>query len=280
MSYDEARVDTAAVIDDDLLISALAAGERVDDGGICSFLSAWRVELDSAVRTIAVTDLARARSRRGSRRVVAATAAIALATGGGVAAAVAAGPTGPLGGLHRILFGGTVGKHVDANHARTLLDDADRRIATAQLSGFISPLGRSAVAELLNRAASQLHEATGADSLRTRLTTLRRKLAELPGPSAVTPVGPPAQHQSRLSDPGRSATAPGLDDGDHNWGHGNHGRPGQQGDQGRHGNDRTPRGEGQGHGAGNAGGPSGGGADNRAADSADGDSGDGGSNND
>ena len=110
--------DPRAVEADDRLLDALAAGELTgpdltDDPAIAA-LADWRAELRNGDQP-AVAAPARPRRRRPARSprrsLAAAAATAAVLVGGGVAAAAVSGPHGPLGGLHRLVFG--AGDHAE-----------------------------------------------------------------------------------------------------------------------------------------------------------------------
>src|SRR4051812_45320821 len=114
MSSDDA-INATVLLADDQLVNVLAAGAPADHDPLAALLTAWRAELEHATPTTAPTRPATEQPsiipasgrhpRRLTRRAVAALTAAALVGGGGVAAAAVSGPHGPLGALHRILFG-------------------------------------------------------------------------------------------------------------------------------------------------------------------------------
>lgn len=182
-------LDAGALADDDAMLTALGAGDTVDDGAIGPLLNAWRVELDAAPVPLgaAVTprpDELSVRRRRLSRGVAASVVAAAMVAGGGVAAAAASGPNGPLGPLHRVLFGGPA-HTVGADRIAALLDAARQRLDAAHLVGGIRADQRAAIVALLDEAAGLLSDRTDAPArLGQLLAELRAELALLPDISA------------------------------------------------------------------------------------------------
>src|SRR5690242_14766488 len=102
--------DLPLVREDDLLLDALGTGATPTDDQLVGRLAQWRRELVEATpagegRDAVILALP-TRDRRGMRHGIATAAIVtAVLAGGGVAAAAASGPHGPLGGLHRLLFG-------------------------------------------------------------------------------------------------------------------------------------------------------------------------------
>jgi hypothetical protein len=138
--------------------------------------------------------------------LTAVVAAILFATGTGAAAA-ATGTNGPLGVLHRILFGGHHSTAPDPAiaRARALLDDAERRISAAAAAGHISRADRQTIAGELGQAADLMRGVTDrADALWQRLAELRHQLAALPTADpgrASAPTTPATGHQSTQPSP-------------------------------------------------------------------------------
>ena len=203
--------DPRAVEADDRLLDALAAGELTgpdltDDPAIAA-LADWRAELATATSP-AGTAPARVRRRRPARSprrsLAAAAATAAVLVGGGVAAAAVSGPHGPLGGLHRLVFGagdhaehsGPGQVHVDAaDRSAHLLDRAARLLRKTPRS--LQPSDRHAIAVALDRAhrliVSDPHlDASRAARLDARLDRLRTRLASLPASTTGTASSPSA----------------------------------------------------------------------------------------
>jgi hypothetical protein len=109
MSEQDETFDSADVFDDEALINQLAAGECLDEDAIGARLSAWREELELATPPIlaSAATVPEPARRRLPRSFVSTATALVVVAGGSVAAAAATGPGGPLGPLHRMLFGGS-----------------------------------------------------------------------------------------------------------------------------------------------------------------------------
>ena len=203
---------TAEVLADDALLDGLGAGEVIADDVLSSQLSAWCHELELATPRLplraqpsAAVALPAKRHRRTSRVVAGAATVVVLAAGGGVAAAAVSGPHGPLGGLHRILFGDSSTPNPTVDQVRALLDQASRQILTAQSLGGIATLQRNEIGEILDHAARLLTaHPTAPPALRQRLTALRHALAVLPS-LVPTPQQPPSRPTPR---PPRTAPQP------------------------------------------------------------------------
>jgi hypothetical protein len=186
------------VFDDEALLDRLAAGSPADDDGLGILLGAWRSELDLAASASPatsrrhLTSASRRDHGRVSRTAISAFAAAALFATGGVAAAAVSGPGGPLGALHRAIFGGQHSS-VDAIAQRVsrLLDAVGRRLAAAQAAGFVSEADRTDLSARLHRAAAWLRSDPRAPgALWQQLRTLRDQLAALPAsdpPTALVP---------------------------------------------------------------------------------------------
>lgn len=197
--------ELAAIAADDRVFDALADGRRTEfSEAVTTLLVDWRGELDRAVRTapsLQTMPAPRARWSRTRRHATfAAVAALTLAVSTGVAAA-AGGVTGPLGALHRALFGSaarTSAARDAASEARIalILDDVARSVRAARAAGGISDANRVGLDRLLDRAAAMIaNDRDAFRSLQKRLDALRALLAALPSlvtPATVPTAVPPA----------------------------------------------------------------------------------------
>lgn len=181
----------------DALLDDLAAGRPVevrqldddDEAAMAGLLATWRAELDDRAGTVmtapplVVPATRPSRWVRAHQRTAAATAVVvALAASGGVAAA-ASGPTGPLGGLHKLIFGHPAVHQVDtfAAAARGLLEKADHQINAASQAGSITAHARDHIAGELDKAAGFLASDSHApQSLLDRVASLRTALDGIP----------------------------------------------------------------------------------------------------
>ena len=182
----------------DQLGSAIGSVPAQPDGAepALSLLTTWRTELDQQASSVLTNDLPvvpgpSRRSVRAHRRTAAATAiVVALAGTTGVAAA-ASGPTGPLGGLHKFLYGDTPSApRLDAlaQMASGLLDEAAAGIHAAQAAGTITTAQQVRLSRLLDSAQARLDSDSHAPTTLTdRLNRLRNDLASIP---VVDPTPP------------------------------------------------------------------------------------------
>lgn len=187
--------DLSDVAATDALLDGLAAGRPVpvadlDDGeaATAGLLATWRAELDDRAATVMTTmpvDLPPRPSRwiRAHQRTAAATAVVvAIAASGGVAAA-ASRPTGPLGGLHKLIWGPPAVHHIDtlAASAAHRLALAAQQINAARRTGSITAADRIRIATQLESVAALLaRDSHAPQSLSDRLSRLRTQLFDLP----------------------------------------------------------------------------------------------------
>lgn len=291
---DLAAVNTTDALLDDLA-AGLPAGDRASaDDRLTELLASWRAELDdraASVMTIAssavpVPPAARpVRWARAHRRTAAVTAlAVALAASTGVAAAES-GPTGPLGGLHKLFFGDRPPPHhvdVLAIDVQKLLTTASRQINAAAQTGSIGTAMRGQIASTLDQAERLLQQdALAPQSLLDELHNLRTALVGIPD------TAPPATSTDDHGD-GHS----GSDDntsGDRHGGGGDDNSTentnnsnvsgsddgGTQGSDGGSGSDSLQSGDGGGDSQSGDGGDGGGGGDSQSGSSNDGSGSDG-----
>lgn len=187
MSDVEAPVDAAQVWADGALLDAIGGWELNAVPGL-AFVEQWRRNLDAAPVPALDMDLVASQVAAqsgtfpgGIRRTTAALTALAILTGGSVAAAAASGPTGPLGPLHRALFGAAHRGDPRTATIEALLNAAARDIDAARDAGGITPTGRQRIGTLLASAEALLavdHDAPS--SLHRRHDQLRRALTHLP----------------------------------------------------------------------------------------------------
>jgi hypothetical protein len=188
--------DLGDVAASDALLDGLGAGCPIDaaqsgpgDPALTALLASWRRELDDHATTLMTSPPVAAPSRpsrwvRAHQRTAAATAVVvAIATSTGVAAA-ADGPTGPLGGLHRLMFGESRTVHLvdrQAIEAQGLLQKARGLINRAHDAGSIGAAARDRVSGDLDQADRLLTQDSHAPrSLLNRLNELRTTLAAIP----------------------------------------------------------------------------------------------------
>lgn len=293
---------TDAVLDD--LAAGLSAGDRASsDDRLTELLASWRAELDDraasgmtiAPPAVPVTPAARpVRWARAHRRTAAATAlVVALAASTGVAAA-ASSPTGPLSGLHNLLWGDSPpAHHVDllAIDVQKLLTTASRQINAATRTGSIDADMRDQIASTLDRAEGLLQrDALAPQSLLDELHNLRTALVGIP--DTAPPPSPPATvtddhgHGHSGSDDNTSGDRHGGG-GDDRQGDGNSSENtsnsnesgsddgGTQGSDGGSGSDTLQSGDGGGDSQSGDGGDGGGGGDSQSGSSNDGSGSDG-----
>lgn len=163
---------------------------------VLTLLTTWQAELDEMATSVLPTDLPAVpgpsrRWVRAHRRAAAATAiVVALAGSTGVAAA-ASGPSGPLGGLNKFLYGDSPSvPRLDAlaQMASGLLDQAAAGIRSAQAAGTITTADQTRLSRLLDTAQARLDsDAHAPATLTGRLNRLRSDLATIP---VVDPTPP------------------------------------------------------------------------------------------
>jgi hypothetical protein len=272
----------------------LAAGRPVkvgaDDGtgAMAGLLATWRAELDDRAATVMTApplDLPPARPSRWLRahqRTAAATAVVvAIAASGGVAAA-ASGPTGPLGGLNRLIFGHPAVHQVDtlAASAGRLLDKAGQQINAANRAGTIRAAQRNRIAGDLDKADRLLTgDPLAPQVLVKQLANLRTALAGIP-PATQTPTPTVTDHHGHGSSGGSDNQGDDRNDGggsqgeDNSSGGDDNQGPGSQDDGSQDGGSQGSDG-----GSGSDGGDQSGSGDQSSSDGGDG-SGDSGSSDD
>ncbi|HEX4654371.1 MAG TPA: hypothetical protein VH274_01375 [Mycobacteriales bacterium] len=195
--------DLADVAATDTLLDQFGATREarpthVDDtDSLLTLLVDWRTELDDRAATGLTTDVpvvpaASRRWIRVHRRTAAATAiVVALAGSTGVAAA-ASGPTGPLGGLHKLFFGDSPSvPRLDglARLAANTLDEAGTAIRAAARAGSITTAAQNTLSAQLDRVETLLHgDALAPQGLIDRLSRLRTTLAAIPVSDPTPPV--------------------------------------------------------------------------------------------
>lgn len=251
-AYDDA-FDASHVLVDDALLDLLAAGGTCDEDAVAVLLSEWRAELSRATPAPLPRRAPTPTRRdpgRASHTAMSAVAAAALLMTGGVAAAAASGPGGPLGALHRVLFGEQHTPTItDATATRVsaLLEQSERRLTAARAAGSLSARERAAVSATLDAATRLLDSDPAAPTaLWQRLHALRRELAQLPiadpastvvpaptspGPAPVswspskpaepnrapatssTPSAPPSPNHDRSGEPGAGSSSANPADG-------------------------------------------------------------------
>lgn len=230
MSRRNDQFDLEQAAADDALLTALATGGMFtgtppeNASSLEQLLLSWHDELDAVVppatQETTVVSLSAMRDRRpGSggmyrtRRRTATIAGIGLATVltmTGTAAAFT-GAQGPLGTLHRALFGGTAAQHHPdqlALHVSFLLSQAQASIAAAHDAGGISTLQRVRIASILSDAERLLAADRDApEALISRAATLRSALNGLPTLATLkAPLAPSAESPTAKSSPPRAGT--------------------------------------------------------------------------
>jgi hypothetical protein len=196
---DDDTFETTAVIADDLVLTMLGAGDVADDdpGGL---FAAWRAELVAATPAAPL----RVARRRLPNGFVAGAIATVLVAGGGVAAAAASGPHGPLGHLHQIIFGAQSRPHEDVSTTPSPLSTPPPR---PEPTGTAPSLPDTAT----GRSAPGAHDRT------PRATRAGRDRTTHAAPSADPVEGAGPRHRSRgpteSSGPGSGSTSPASGDG-------------------------------------------------------------------
>ncbi|MDQ1695476.1 MAG: Anti-sigma-D factor RsdA to sigma factor binding region [Frankiaceae bacterium] len=235
--------DLAAVAADDALVDALGSAELfpVDRDAVAGLLTMWRSELDEAVAAGSVGGFVQrhrwSRARRNTAGFIAGVVALAATTGVAAAASGPSGP-GPLGDLHRAIWGGSAispTAHDSATTAQVtrILDEVAGAIQSAQAAGGITALERTRRNGQLDDAAALLeHDPAAPAGLRQRVDTLRAQLA------ALAPVSKPGPRNSGSEPGGTSGTGnagsdnTGTDDGSASSGSGHDGGGGDDGGSG------------------------------------------------
>jgi hypothetical protein len=178
-----------------------------NDDALAQLLTTWRAELDDHTGTAMSTELpvVPSRSRRWVRahqRTAAATAIVVVLAGSTSVAAAASGTTGPLGGLHKFLYGPPAAvARIDAAAARAdhLLDNVAAHIDETKTAGSISTSRRSHLSSKLDSVQHLLDGDTEAPAhLQARLNGLRAALAAIPAPAP--PPATAAHHRGHGSD--------------------------------------------------------------------------------
>jgi hypothetical protein len=230
MSRRNDQFDLKQAAADDALLTALASGGMINGASPengCSLeqlLLSWHDELDAVVppatQETSVISLSAMRDRQpGSggmcrtRRRTVAIAGMGLATVLAMTGTAAAftGAHGPLGTLHRALFGGAAQQHHPdqlALHVSFLLSQAQSSIAAAHDAGGISTLQRGRIASILSDAERLLAADRDApEALINRAATLRSALNGLPTlPPRQAPLAPSAETPTPKSSPSRAGT--------------------------------------------------------------------------
>jgi hypothetical protein len=218
--------DLAALAADDALVDALGSAKLrpADDGDpVAGLLTAWRNELDEAAAAAAVGGLVQtqrwSRARRNTAGFIAGVVALAATTGVAAAASGPSGP-GPLGELHRAIWGGgsaiTPTAHDSATTAQVtrILDAVAAGIEAAQAAGGITASERTRRNGQLDDAAALLAPDPAAPAgLRQRLDSLRADLAALPPLSRPGSGSGPASAGTGSTDDGHQGAGTGHDGG-------------------------------------------------------------------
>ena len=184
------------VMDDDALLTLLAqghapAGDAPDPAA--PLLRRWRGELDVAEAAAPPRRIPLAAVGRSTRRTTAIAGIVAVSLLGmtGTAAALG-GSAGPLGSVHRVLFGtpaatGPTRVPVDelATRASRLLDDVAHRLAAAGPGGPHGVDRATAIAHLAEADTLLRLDRHAPAALIARSADLRRRLGQVP--TAVTP---------------------------------------------------------------------------------------------
>ena len=175
------------------------------DDALSQLLTDWRDELDAQADAVMTTELPAlpGRSRRWVRahqRTAAATAIVVALAGSTTVAAAATGSSGPLGGVHDLLYGKPSTPPVDYTAIKigALLRKVGAAVVDAQQAGSIKASARDRLTGELDEAQSLLDgDASAPATLGDRITELRAALDAIP---TATAQSPDAHHRGHGDD--------------------------------------------------------------------------------